>query len=97
MTPVRSARARRSHRKPRKETLEGLGATIRAFRKAAKWSQDELADKAGVGRAYVGDIECARHNPRLSTLEAFADAFGITIGELFSGEPDRRSPKKPAR
>jgi DNA-binding XRE family transcriptional regulator len=84
----------RLHRKPRRETLEVLSANIRALRKVAKWSQDQLAYEAGLGRSYVGDIERCRHNPRLSTLEALADAFRIRIAELL--EPVGKG-KKAAR
>ena len=72
----------RLHKKPRRETLELLSANIRALRKVAQWSQDQLAHEAGLGRSYVGDIERCRHNPRLSTLEALADAFGVRTAEL---------------
>jgi ribosome-binding protein aMBF1 (putative translation factor) len=86
-----------THRKARKETLERLGENIRAFRTSAQWSQEELAAQAGLGRAHIGDIERACHNARVSTLEAIADAFGVTIAQLFQGEGAQRGPKKPPR
>ena len=62
--------------------MELLSVNIRALRKVAQWSQDQLAYEAGLGRSYVGDIERCRHNPRLSTLEALADAFRVRIPDL---------------
>ena len=85
----------RHHKKPRRETLEQLSANIRALRKVAQWSQEQLADEADLGRSYVGDIERCRHNPRLSTLEALADAFGVRIAELL--EPPVGKGRKPIR
>ena len=92
--PAEDGSSARLHKKPRRETLELLSANIRALRKVAQWSQDQLAHEAGLGRSYVGDIERCRHNPRLSTLEALADAFGVRTAELL--EPVGKG-KKAAR
>jgi ribosome-binding protein aMBF1 (putative translation factor) len=80
--PTEGGPSGRLHKKPRRETLELLSANIRALRKVAQWSQDQLAHESGLGRSYVGDIERCRHNPRLSTLEALADALGVRTAEL---------------
>jgi ribosome-binding protein aMBF1 (putative translation factor) len=74
--------AKRVHRKPRRETLDLLASNIRALRQVAGWSQDNLAHEAGLYRSYIGDMERCKHNPRLSTLEAVADALRIRLGDL---------------
>jgi transcriptional regulator with XRE-family HTH domain len=73
-----------THRKARPETLDILAVNIRALRKALGWSQDACADQAGLNRSYIGDIERRKHNPRLSTLEALADAFRVRVGDLLT-------------
>jgi transcriptional regulator with XRE-family HTH domain len=47
----------------------------------------------GLYRSYIGDIERSKHNPRLSTLEALADAFRIAIGDL-TDPPGAMRPKR---
>jgi transcriptional regulator with XRE-family HTH domain len=73
---------RRSRRRPRLETLQLLSSNLKLFRTEREYSQERLADEAGLHRTYVGDLERCEQNPTLSTLEALADTFGIQIGEL---------------
>jgi len=88
---------KRIHRKPRRETLDTLASNIRAFRQAAGWSQDYLAHEAGLYRSYIGDMERCKHNPRLSTLEALADAFRIRIGDLVSPPATTKLKRGPSK
>jgi transcriptional regulator with XRE-family HTH domain len=59
-----------------------LSTNLKVFRAERDYSQERLADEAGLHRTYVGDIERCEQNPTLGSLEALADAFGIQIGEL---------------
>jgi transcriptional regulator with XRE-family HTH domain len=79
-----TSRARSGHRRrrPRPETLQLLSHNLKVFRAQREYSQERLADEAGLHRTYVGDLERCEQNPTLSTLEALADAFGIQIAEL---------------
>lgn len=47
------------------------------------WSQEELAEHARMHKNYIGGIERAERNPSLSHIGKLADAFGVTIPELF--------------
>lgn len=64
------------------ELLLKFGARIRQLRKEKKWSQEELAHKAGFHRTYIGMIERGERNPSLININAFAEAFGICVSEL---------------
>ncbi|WP_281859109.1 helix-turn-helix domain-containing protein [Litoreibacter halocynthiae] len=46
-------------------------------RKSVGLSQENLARRAGISRAYVGRIENARHSVSTDTLEKIARALGI--------------------
>jgi len=59
-----------------------LGERIRRLREAMGLSQDELAKRAGIGRVTLSRIENGEQSPRLSTLEALAQALGISIEQL---------------
>ncbi|MEL7667027.1 MAG: helix-turn-helix transcriptional regulator [Actinomycetota bacterium] len=59
-----------------------LAANVRQLREREGLSQEELATKAGLHRTYVGSVERAERNVTLSTLEAFASAFGVDVPSL---------------
>lgn len=59
-----------------------LGLNIKKLRKAKKLTQQELADKAGIGLNFMGKIEVAFSKPSLDTLIKIADVLNVTISEL---------------
>jgi ribosome-binding protein aMBF1 (putative translation factor) len=59
-----------------------LGAKVRALRKSRGWSQDVLADRSGLHRAHVGEIERGESNVTLQTLKIIADTLDVTMSEL---------------
>jgi transcriptional regulator with XRE-family HTH domain len=62
-----------------------VGATIRALRLKRGWSQDVFADKSGLHRAHVGEIERGESNVSLQTLKTIADTLGCRIVDLVKG------------
>jgi transcriptional regulator with XRE-family HTH domain len=62
-----------------------LGATVRALRLKRGWSQDVFADKTGLHRAHVGEIERGESNVTIQTLKIVADALGVRIVDLVKG------------
>jgi len=58
-----------------------VGAKIKALRKARNWKQEDLADRASVGRDTIVRIEDGG-NPRLETLIAIAEAFQVPLRTL---------------
>lgn len=66
-----------------RESLKELLATnVRLRRHALGWSQEGLADAAGLHRTQVGSIERGEKDVRLGTLEKLAAAFGMAPFEL---------------
>lgn len=78
-------------RKPSQALLRILSANIVRLRDAKNWSQEELADEAGLHRTFVGSVERRERNVTLSTLEAFSAALNVSIIELLS-KPMRFQP-----
>jgi transcriptional regulator with XRE-family HTH domain len=75
-----------------------LGQRIKELREQRRWSQGELADRAGVHRAYIGSAEHGARNLTIQVLFMFARTFGMTVAELLAGVEDRaKSLAKPAR
>lgn len=46
------------------------------------WSQEELADEAGIHRTYVSGLERAVRNPTITVVERFAKALRTSASEL---------------
>ncbi len=57
---------------------------MRAAREAKSWSQEEFADRAGIHRTYVSDIERARRNPTITVVEKLAVPLDMTVSELLA-------------
>lgn len=67
----------------KKDILQLVGQRIYHLRKIKNLSQDELAEKAGLDRTYIGPIENGKQNSSLQVLARIADAFECPIADLF--------------
>jgi transcriptional regulator with XRE-family HTH domain len=61
-----------------------FGKRVRELRTQAGLSQEQLGDRSGLHRTYVGGIERGERNPSLFIIKKIADALGVSLGELFS-------------
>lgn len=59
-----------------------VGLAVQRHRKARGWSQEELADQAGLHRTYVSGVERGIRNPTVTVLEKLAGALGVKLGQL---------------
>jgi transcriptional regulator with XRE-family HTH domain len=56
---------------------------VRTLRWSKGWSQERLADEAGMHRTYMWGIEQGMRNPSLKHLTNLAEALGVPIQSLF--------------
>lgn len=63
-----------------------FGQSVQQHRKALGLSQEQLADKAGVHRTYIGMIERAEKNITLCNMEKIAKALNTSIITLLQSE-----------
>ena len=61
-----------------------FGNAVRNARTAAGLTQEDLAERSGLDRSYIGGIERGERNPTLSVIEKIADGLGVSLAELFS-------------
>ena len=61
-----------------------VARNLRRLRQKHGLSQEELADRAGLNRNYVGMIEREENAPTVDALEQLAKALDINAVELFS-------------
>ena len=69
---------------------EILAANMRRLRARRGWSQETLAEKAGLHRTYIGGIERAERNVGVDNVEAIAGALGVAPHELLRPAAKRR-------
>ncbi len=60
-----------------------LGKRIQKIRKEAGLTQEQLAEKVNISRAYIGYIEQGRNEASLTVLEKIAKQLHISLSELF--------------
>ena len=62
-----------------------FGQNVRRLRKARGFSQEELAERAGLHRTYIGSIERGERNVSLKNIAAIAQALDVNVTELMDG------------
>ncbi|HEY9773452.1 MAG TPA: helix-turn-helix transcriptional regulator [Planktothrix sp.] len=84
--------------------LGALGETIAHRRQRMKMSQQELADRSKVDRAFISNVERGKRNPTFAALAKLAFGLGLRLSRLIAqaeqrfydnpkGEPGRASAK----
>lgn len=77
--------ARKNRTKQALEDLEALAREIRRHRDRQDISQEELADRAGLHRNYIGFVERTENDPSMTKLFQIAHGLGLSPAELLSG------------
>ncbi|MGH4013931.1 MAG: helix-turn-helix domain-containing protein [Pseudonocardiaceae bacterium] len=67
------------------QTLAAFGRRVRATRESTGLSQEQLADKSGLHRTYVGSVERGERNIALLNIIRLARALEVDPGDLLSG------------
>jgi len=65
-----------------KSELPPIRFAIKQRRKQLGLTQDGLARRTGLKRAYIGDIELKERNVSLKTLAVIAHALELTVSQL---------------
>ena len=66
----------------RKDIKELVGRRIRELREKRSWSQEELGERSGLHRNYVGGIERGERNVGLENIDRLASALGVRPRDL---------------
>ena len=60
-----------------------IGRKLRQFRQKKGYSQETLADRAGLHPTYIGQVERGEKNITVETLAKITTALGIPISSVF--------------
>ena len=77
--------------------LQKLGHKVRFLRQGKGWSITTLADKSGVSKAYISDLENGvAGKPNIQYVYSISVALGVTLDELLDdAKPTQRNkPRK---
>lgn len=66
------------------EVRASFGRRVRTLRETLGWSQERLAERAGLHWTYVGGIERGERNPALDNINRLAQALGVSLAALFA-------------
>jgi transcriptional regulator with XRE-family HTH domain len=66
-----------------------LGANVRRLREGLGASQEEIAFRADMNRAYLSDVERGARNPTVKMVGRLATALGVEPAKLFQLPAER--------
>jgi DNA-binding XRE family transcriptional regulator len=64
------------------DVRQRLAVNMKRLRKERGWSQEALADEAGLDRTYISGIERRVKNPTITVVERVAVALKCSLGDL---------------
>lgn len=84
---------------PRKKqhTAPDFGQRLTALRKAAGYTQVELADELGITQRMISHYEGRIEHPPSAILPSLAKALGVTTDELLGLRPVKKARKRDTR
>ena len=59
------------------------GAKIKYLRELKNWNQTELAERSGISRSYLSQLESGLKDPTASLLEKLSDALQAPVNMFF--------------
>lgn len=72
------------------EFQKRFGVYLKKLRKERTLSQDDLSGITGLSKQYISTVERGLSRPGIDTLWKFANAFGVTVSDLFRFEYEAR-------
>lgn len=69
----------------KRPTLAAFGNTVRRLRRARRWTQEELAERADLHWTYIGGIERGERNLGLLNVVRLARALKVLPAALLQG------------
>ncbi len=65
--------------------LTRLGSRIRKLRLRRGWTQIVMAERVGLDRSFLADVERGKRNISIINLDLIAKGLGVSLSRLLSG------------
>lgn len=65
------------------DIMARFGQAVRKLRREQGISQEELAERCGLHRTYISDVELGKRNVSLENIERIASSLNISLIDLF--------------
>ena len=72
------------------DIIKVFGTNVKKHRTRLGLSQEKFAEKCGLHRTYISDIECFRRSISLENIQKIADALKIETYKLFLEENNKK-------
>jgi transcriptional regulator with XRE-family HTH domain len=66
------------------DLLTRLGSRIKRLRLQHGWTQVVMAERLGIDRSFLADVERGKRNISILNLDVIARGLGISLARLFS-------------
>jgi transcriptional regulator with XRE-family HTH domain len=66
------------------DLLIRLGDRIRKLRKRCGWTQAEMAERVGIDRSFLADVERGKRNISILNLEIIAKGLRVSLSQLLT-------------
>jgi transcriptional regulator with XRE-family HTH domain len=66
------------------DLLIRLGDRIRKLRNKHGWTQVEFAERVGIDRSFLADVERGKRNVSVLNLELISKGLKVSLSQLFS-------------
>ena len=70
-------------RRSKRDIRERFGFAVKDRREELGMTQEDCAEKAGIHRTYLSDVERGSRNLSLLNIERLAEALSLSLTELF--------------
>jgi len=61
-----------------------VGRRLRKLREKHGWTQVQMAERLGLDRSYLADVERGKRNVSIVNLEVISKGFGVSLSRLLS-------------
>jgi transcriptional regulator with XRE-family HTH domain len=66
------------------DLLVRRGTRIRKLRKKRGWTQVEMAERVGIDRSFLADVERGKRNVSILNLDLMAKGLKVSLSQLLS-------------
>jgi transcriptional regulator with XRE-family HTH domain len=66
------------------DLLIRLGDRIRKLRKSCGWTQVEMAERVGIDRSFLADVERGKRNVSILNVALIAEGLNVSLSRLLS-------------